>query len=169
MNIFKYDTSIKFVNKKYIGFAVSGLVILAGFFVYLKHGFNMGIDFSGGTMLEISYIQNTSVDQVRATLAKVGLDGAQIVRIGSENKFFIKVTGVATAKEISADHQAVARKIKDALRTAEEQSNLGAGKIDINNASEGDLARFLKDKGIEEGEADSGAKIITDLRKNATG
>jgi preprotein translocase subunit SecF len=177
MRIFKEEPKIKFINKRYFAFALSGLIILAGLVMFFTSGFNMGIDFSGGTLIEVSFQKNISVQQLRDSLAKINLGDAQITQIGSENKFFIKT--LASLKKMNLNHalkmedveeyEIVAREIRSGIMDAAERDQVAAGKIDLNNTAEGEIARFLRDKGLGDEDAQASAKIIIDLRKSKSG
>lgn len=177
MYLFKEVPNIKFINKRYYAFALSGLIILAGVVMFFIRGFNMGIDFSGGTMIEVSFLKPTSIPQVRSILNKINLGDAQITRIGSENKFFIKTLAslkklnLKNAVKIEAveEYEIVAREIRSGMLDAAETDQVAAGKIDLNNTAEGEIARFLRDKGLGDEDAQASAKIIIDLRKSKTG
>lgn len=177
MYLFKEVPNIKFINKRYYAFALSGLIILAGVVMFFTRGFNMGIDFSGGTMIEVSFLKPTSIPQVRSILNKINLGDAQITRIGSENKFFIKTLAslkklnLKNAVKIEAveEYEIVAREIRNGMLDAAEINQVAAGKIDLNNTAEGEIARFLRDKGLGDEDAQASAKIIIDLRKSKTG
>jgi len=177
MRIFKEEPKIKFINKRYYAFALSGLIILAGVVMFFARGFNMGIDFSGGTMIEVSFQESTTIPQIRGLLNKINLGDAQITRIGNENKFFIKTLASlkkmnlanAVKMEDIEEYEIVAREIKTGIMGAEEKNQVAAGKIDLNNTAEGEIARFLREKGQNDEDAQQSAKIIIDLRKNASG
>jgi preprotein translocase subunit SecF len=177
MRIFKEEPKIKFINKRYYAFALSGLIILAGLAMFFTRGFNMGIDFSGGTMIEVGFNWNTSVRQLRSTLAKINLGDAQITQIGGENKFFIKT--MASLKKLNIkrseqmedieEYEVVARKIRFGLMNETESAQAAAGKIDLNNTAEGEVARFLRGKGINDNDALESSRLIIGLRKGKTG
>ncbi len=91
MRIFKTDPAFKFMNKRWIAFFISGLIIAAGIFTFYTKGFNLGVDFTGGTMVEVSFRENISVGELRNALQDIGLGKSEITRVGKdENKFFIK-------------------------------------------------------------------------------
>ncbi|HSQ34725.1 MAG TPA: protein translocase subunit SecF [Candidatus Binatia bacterium] len=177
MRIFKEEPKFKFINKRFYAFALSGLIILAGVAMFFSRGFNMGIDFSGGTMIEVGFREQTSIQQLRGLLNKISLGDAQITRIGSENKFFIKT--MASLKKLNLGHvekmedieeyEIVAREIKSGIMNADEKNQAAAGKLDLNNTAEGEIARFLRDKGQSDEDAQESARIIIGLRKTASG
>jgi preprotein translocase subunit SecF len=177
MYLFKEVPNIKFINKRYFAFALSGIIILAGMVLFFTRGFNMGIDFSGGTLIEVSFHENTSVQQLRDSLAKINLGDAQITQIGSENKFFIKtLASLKKLKNASAvqmedieEYEIVAREIRSGIMDAAERDHVAAGKIDLNNTAEGEIARFLRGKGLGDEDAQASAKIVIGLRKSNTG
>lgn len=89
---------------------VSIALILVGLASLAVHrGFNTGIDFAGGTLVEVGFGDNVSVAEVRAIVNRAGFTGAEITRFGAENDILIKV------KEIG-DAAAAARKIEEALK-----------------------------------------------------
>jgi len=177
MKIFKEEPKIKFINKRYYAFALSALIILSGVYLFFSRGFNMGIDFSGGTLIEVSFKSPTSIAQVRGFLNQVHLGDAQITRIGSENKFFIKTLAslkkmnlAPTAKmEDIEEYEIVAREIRNGMLSAAEAEQTAAGKIDLNNTAEGEIARFLRDRAIGDEDAQESAKLIIGLRKSGSG
>ena len=123
MQLFKEVPNIKFINKRYYAFGLSGLIILVGVVLFFTRGFNMGIDFSGGTMIEVSFQNKTSIPQVRGMLDRINLGDAQITRIGGENKFFIKTLAslkklnIASAVKMEdvEEYELVARQIKNSM------------------------------------------------------
>ncbi len=177
LKIFKEEPTFKFINKRYIAFALSGLIILAGLAVFLTRGFNWGIDFSGGTLIEVGFQQPMTVNQLRASLAKINLGDAQITRIGGENKFFIKT--MASLKKLNIksgekmedieEYEIVAREIRYGLMSETGRAQAAAGKIDLNNTAEGEVARFLRDKGIADEDAQESARLVIGLRKSGNG
>jgi preprotein translocase subunit SecF len=172
MYLFKKEPTFKFLNKRWYAFGISGVVILIGVILYFTRGFNMGIDFSGGTMLEVSFREPMNVSRLRAALSKVGMGEAQITRVGNENKFFIKTMTVSEKSmetETMEDHEKVARTIKRALMNETARGYADAGKLDLNNSAEGEIGRFLRSKGLSEEDAAESARSIIDRRKTATG
>jgi preprotein translocase subunit SecF len=177
MRIFKTEPKIKFINKMAYAFALSGLIIAAGVVMFFSRGFNMGIDFSGGTMIEVSFQNRTTVLQVRRMLDRMNLGDALITRIGNENKFFIKT--MASLKKLNLkntvqmedieEYEIVAREIRNGMLDENEKALVAAGKIDLNNTAEGEIARFLRDKGQSDEDAQQTARIIIQLRESDTG
>ncbi|MDR3586518.1 MAG: protein translocase subunit SecF [Desulfosporosinus sp.] len=63
------------VKKRYWWFALSLLVIVPGIISLFMHGLNLGIDFKGGTMIEMTFNKPVTQTAVTDTLKSVGLDG----------------------------------------------------------------------------------------------
>lgn len=65
-------------------FIISLLIIIPGLFCMVTKGFNFGIDFTGGTIIDMKFEQPVTIAQVRESLAKYGYEGAQIQLSGAE-------------------------------------------------------------------------------------
>jgi preprotein translocase subunit SecF len=75
------DTNIPFVSKRRLFFAISGLMMLASVAIILiRGGFNYGVDFTGGSLVQVHFVQSVSTDAMRGALDKVGEGGAGLQR-----------------------------------------------------------------------------------------
>ena len=67
-----------FIGKRYWWFALSALIMLPGLISMAIQGFNLGIDFTGGTLLDLKFAQPVTVAQVRDVLKDFHLEGSTI-------------------------------------------------------------------------------------------
>ncbi|MEO0081951.1 MAG: protein translocase subunit SecF [candidate division WOR-3 bacterium] len=75
------ETNIQFVARRRLFFVISGILVLASVAVIvLKGGFNYGVDFTGGSLLQVRFERPVSTDAVRGALAAAGEAGAAIQR-----------------------------------------------------------------------------------------
>ena len=68
-----------------IWFLISLVLIIPGFICMGMRGFNFGIDFTGGTIIELRFEQPVTLSDVRSSLAKYDLDGSTIQLAGAES------------------------------------------------------------------------------------
>ena len=73
------------VKRTKIWFILSLCVILPGIFSMCTQGFNLGIDFTGGTIIDLRFEQPVTLTDVRSSLAQYGLDGSTIQLAGAES------------------------------------------------------------------------------------
>lgn len=174
MRMKKKVPNFKFMSKRWIAFGASGLVILVGVFIFFTQGFNLGIDFTGGTMVEVSFVKSMTIKELRDGLSKVGQGDAVIQKAeGSDRKYFIKAFQKEGQVSLEEDHEQVVNQIRAALNehvglrqhSAEELR----GNLDINNASEQTLKDFLTANGVSEEDALTSAGVIIEMRKNESG
>lgn len=172
MRIFTKDPNFKFMKNRYRAFLVSGLIIIAGIVLFTIQSFNLGIDFTGGTMIEISFKDNISTGKLRTRLKDVGLGKSMIQRIENTNKFFIKSERIyeETEEERTVDaHVGFTGMLRDALMS-EEEKQLAVDKIDLNDSSEKRITDFLVENKISlEEAADASKKLIELSTENPSG
>lgn len=104
MQIIKHKTTIDFIGKRRPALFIStvlNLGIVVGLIVF---GFNFGVDFAGGTVVELKFNHNTSPEEVRHR-AEVGqLHDVSVQRIGGsdENSYLLRLGGVTQLTKESA-------------------------------------------------------------------
>lgn len=76
----------KITEKRRIWFAIFSVIILIGLGSMLTRGFNLGIDFTGGTLLELKFNQQVTVEKVRDVLKNYGLENSIIQLAENEDK-----------------------------------------------------------------------------------
>lgn len=96
-------TNIDFIGMKKISFVISGIIAtlgLIGMIQMARGAANMGIDFSGGTAVQLKFTQAVGIDKAREALAKHNLKEASLQDIKEGNKLLVKVgkTTLATGK-----------------------------------------------------------------------
>ncbi len=92
MEIIKPGTNINFVGKMKYAVALSVIVIAIGIgAMILKGGLNYGIDFAGGTLIELRFKNEPSIDKVRDSLRKIELGESIIQQFGDPKDILIRV------------------------------------------------------------------------------
>ena len=104
MEFFKKQTNIDFMGKRRIWFLISAVIVVVSLGSVAIRGLNWGIDFTGGTLLEVHYQQPAELDAVRSTLAEAGFAGAMVQHFGSSRDVMIRLApeAKAAAEEASA-------------------------------------------------------------------
>ena len=70
--------------------AISLVTFLFAVFFIVSKGLNFGVDFTGGTVLEVHYVQSADLDKVRAQLGSIGLKDALVQNFGSSKDVLIR-------------------------------------------------------------------------------
>lgn len=93
MELIKSGTHIDFVGKRHIFATISGLMVLASLLLFFVKGPNWGIDFLGGTEMQIQFEQPMDIGDLRAALSEIGLAGEAVQQIGqpSANTYGVRV------------------------------------------------------------------------------
>ncbi len=105
----KYD----FISKRRWAYLLSALVTLAGLgHIAYKGGLQKGIDFAGGTLIQVRFQQATTVDDVRKALDRVRLGEGVIQEFGDRQEYLIRVpAGGGGLEEVS-------KRVESGLREA---------------------------------------------------
>jgi preprotein translocase subunit SecF len=99
-------TNIDFMGKRKIAFAVSGLMVLLGLVAVVqiaRGAANLGIDFAGGTAVQLKFEQPIRIDEARKVLEANGLGDAELQEFGQDNKLLIRVKTSTTIEEKTAE------------------------------------------------------------------
>jgi preprotein translocase subunit SecF len=89
MDFFKHDLNLDFMGKWRYAMVISGVMLLVSVGSLLTRGLNLGIDFTGGTLIEVAYPQAVDLDNVRSLLTKSDYDQAQVQYFGTSRDLLI--------------------------------------------------------------------------------
>ena len=78
------DTNINFMKSKNITYAVSAILLALSIACIAIKGFNFGIDFSGGILMEIKSPKVIDVDEIRTSLNKLAIDDLNLQSMGED-------------------------------------------------------------------------------------
>jgi preprotein translocase subunit SecF len=105
------NTKIDFVGIRYVGFAVSAVLIAVGIIAMVVRGPNLGIDFVGGTLVQLEFTQSVELEQLRSLLAEKGMTNLEMQTLQGNN-VIIRVKKSALSESEFATKVAVAVKEK---------------------------------------------------------
>jgi preprotein translocase subunit SecF len=85
MEIFRVKTDIPFMKFRKISAIISTSIFIASILFLVTRGLNLGVDFTGGTLMEVSYPQAANLEEIRSTLKKIDLPEAQVQNFGTSS------------------------------------------------------------------------------------
>jgi len=92
MEIFKKDTVFDFMGKRLPFLGLSVILVLASLGLLFTKGLQLGIDFSGGTLIQVQYQQKAPIEKIRDVLGTdTRFEKAAVTEFGSENEVIIKI------------------------------------------------------------------------------
>ncbi len=105
--------------------------ILSLIFIFGK-GFNYGIDFAGGTEVQVKFAQKVDASELRKFTESIGLKNTSVQSIGDQNEFLIRLESVraATDKESAEIERADTKKLTNGLKEKYSLSDDGIRRID---------------------------------------
>jgi len=83
--------TINFMNKRKLAMVFSFLLIILSVGSIATKGLNLGIDFTGGYLIEAGYQNDVNLDQVRSALADADFTDAQVQNFGSSKDIIVRI------------------------------------------------------------------------------
>ena len=91
MEFFRIKHDIPFMSWGKYTTAISLVTFLVSVFFLVSKGLNLGVDFTGGTVMEVGYTQPADINRVRSTLAKLGMADASVQNFGTSRDVLIRL------------------------------------------------------------------------------
>jgi len=108
MELFRQTKTLNFMGKSKLAIAISILLVLASWGILATKGLNYGIDFAGGTIVQVKYKGAAPIDTIRQTLSGNPVyEGAQITEFGSPEEIIIRLK--SSSKDVTSDMGDVTR------------------------------------------------------------
>ena len=101
MEILK-NTKINFMAARNVGFIVSSICFVLSLFMLLS-GLNLGIDFRGGTMIGLNFSEDVEIQEVRAAMQSISIEGQEFDLSAEEIKHFGNSTNVMIKFKVRDD------------------------------------------------------------------
>ena len=101
MEILK-NTKINFMAARNVGFIVSSICFVLSLFMLLS-GLNLGIDFRGGTMIGLNFSEDVEIQEVRAAMQSISIEGQEFDLSAEEIKHFGNSTDVMIKFKVRDD------------------------------------------------------------------
>jgi len=168
MQIFK-QPNFKFMKFKFFAFALSGIVIIAGIINMTQgKGLTGGIDFTGGTLVQIRFKNPYPITELRQAFRETELGNPKIQRLDEEGEkeYIIRTMSPEEETEQGQEaHEIMGRRIVEVLTAEEDRTALESGLADLNNVDTDELTALLQ-ASFPENSQDI-AKSIIDLRESS--
>ncbi|HVW64743.1 MAG TPA: protein translocase subunit SecF [Nitrosospira sp.] len=91
MEFFRIKRDIPFMSWGKYTTTISLLTFLLSVFFLFTKGLNLGVDFTGGTVMEVSYAQPPDINRVRGTLVKLGMPDVSVQNFGTSRDVLIRL------------------------------------------------------------------------------
>ena len=114
MEFFRIKRDIPFMRHALVLNLVSLFTFVAAVFFLFSRGLHLSVEFTGGTLMEVSYSQPADLNSVRSTVAKLGLTDVQVQNFGSSRDVLIRLPA---QKGVSSSQQS--DRVLAALKTAD--------------------------------------------------
>jgi len=112
------DTKFDFMRFRRISFPISAMLSVLAVFLYFNHGLNFGIDFVGGTLIEVQAKSgHADLATMRTTLGGLGLGDVQLQQFGGQADVLIRIAQQPGGEQAQ---QAAVEKVRQALGDAVE-------------------------------------------------
>ncbi len=138
MEIFKSNKSYDFMGKRLPFLGLSSILVILSFVLLFTKGLNLGIDFSGGTLVQVQYQQAAPIDKIRDILQHdERFTKANVTKFGNDSEVIIKIPTSTTilGKDLGDD-------IRDVLKSTGENK---IRRVDMVGPKVGDA---LQEKGL---------------------
>jgi len=119
MEFFKIRSDIPFMRHALVLNGISLLTFLAAVFFIFSKGLHLSVEFTGGTLMEVSYSQPADLERVRGSIAALGINDVQVQNFGTAQDVLIRMP-----VQKGSDATAQSDKVFAALKGADASANL---------------------------------------------
>jgi len=119
MELFRIKNDIPFMSYGRLTTAISLITFVLAVFFLATRGLNYGVDFTGGTVMEVNYPQSANIDSIRQAVDSIGLKDATVQNFGTSHDVLIRLP---IKKDMSIAQ--LSEKVSTALKAADPQADV---------------------------------------------
>jgi preprotein translocase subunit SecF len=105
MEFFKHNTQIDFMAQRKKAAIFSGILFLLSMLALAFHGLSWGLDFTGGTQIQLSYPDEPDLTQIRSNLQTAGFPEAVVVSYGTSKDVMVTLVPKGHSATLSTQEQ----------------------------------------------------------------
>lgn len=124
MEFFHKVTTYPFMHTRKVWYVVSTMAIIASIALLVLRGLNLGIDFTGGVVLQFAYPQAANIEQARTALEAAGHSHATVTTFGNPNEVMVRLL-----PQENQDVNAVSREVTATLKAIEPNVQLRSSEV----------------------------------------
>lgn len=132
MRLFNFKTALNFMKLKWPAIIFSTFLVIGSLVSLFTQGLNLGLDFTGGTVIEVKFEQAADLNKVRTALGNSGFPDAQVQYFGNSQEVMIRI-----APREGVEQKAIGEQILTSINTVAE-TPVTVRKVDIVGSSVGD-------------------------------
>ena len=140
MEFFHRETTVDFMKLRTVTGAVSIIFFVGSLILLFTKGLNFGLDFTGGTQLELRYEQPVHFEDVRTQLEEAGLTGAKVTQYGSSRDILVKLSNKQDVSEQELGKEVVAALSKQGEHIQLQRVEFVGSEVSEHLAEQGGLA-----------------------------
>lgn len=122
--IIKDNVNIDFIGHRKFFYLTSGLLCLISLLLIFFKGFNYGIDFAGGTIVQVKFNEKADLDEIRELFSKLNLGEVIIQNFGSDKEVLIRLV------RLGEDLDVVSDRISDTLYNRYGKDNVAIERVE---------------------------------------
>jgi preprotein translocase SecF subunit len=129
------NPQIDWINAKKIFIGITIFLMTVGAISVQLRGFNLGVDFTGGTLMTVRFREQPTLDQVRSAIGRVGIDTTKVTLqpvIARPNELIIRAPQLGSVNEAERRVDEEKRMIIRALQGLSSSGDVSLGKVNIN-------------------------------------
>ncbi|WP_104097011.1 protein translocase subunit SecF [Stutzerimonas kunmingensis] len=123
---------INFMGVRHVAFALTVVLTVASLASLVVKGLNFGLDFTGGTLIELGYERPVELEQVRGQLEQSGFGDAVVQSFGATTDVLVRMPG---------DDPQLGERIADALRGADSANSVSVKRVEFVGPAVGEELR----------------------------
>jgi preprotein translocase subunit SecF len=123
---------INFMGVRHVAFALTVVLTVASLASLMVKGLNFGLDFTGGTLIELGYERPVELEQVRGQLVQSGFGDAVVQSFGATTDVLVRMPG---------DDPQLGERIADALRGADSANSVSVKRVEFVGPAVGEELR----------------------------